>query len=96
MAVLIDEPRWWFRGRRWAHLVSDTSLEELHQFAAAAGFPERGFHNDHYDVPEEWYADVVARGAQPVDSRTLVRRLQAAGLRSTASQRRAAAHPRLG
>lgn len=92
MAVLIDEPRWWFRGRRWAHLVSDASLDELHQFAAAAGFPPRGFHNDHYDVPEEWYADVVARGAQPVDSRTLVRRLQAAGLRSTASQRRAAAH----
>ena len=37
MAVLIDEPRWWFRGRRWSHLVSDASLDELHEFAGRAG-----------------------------------------------------------
>jgi Protein of unknown function (DUF4031) len=33
MAVLIDAPIWWFRGRRWSHLVSDVSYEELHAFA---------------------------------------------------------------
>ena len=54
MAVLIDEPRWWFRGRRWSHLVSDTSLDELHAFAARAGIPRRGFQGDHYDVPEDY------------------------------------------
>ena len=89
MAVLIDEPRWWLRGRRWSHLVSDQSVEELHQFAAEVGIPRRGFHADHYDVPEEYYDDMIAHGARPVDSRTLVRRLQAAGLRSTPAQRRA-------
>lgn len=92
MAVLIDEPRWWHRGRRWSHMVSDASLDELHRFAAAADIPERGFHGDHYDVPEEWYEAMVAQGAVPTDSRTIVRRLQAAGLRTTAAQRRAARH----
>jgi hypothetical protein len=89
VAVLIDEPRWWHRGRHWSHLVSDASLDELHQFAERAGIPRRGFHGDHYDVPEEYYAEMVTNGAVPTDSRTIVRRLQAAGLRRTAAQRRA-------
>jgi len=89
MAVLIDEPLWWFRGRRWSHLVSDASLDELHDFAAAAGIPRRGFQGDHYDVPEEYYEDLVAAGAQPTPSRELLRRLKAAGLRLTPEQRRA-------
>ncbi len=90
MAVLIDEPRWWFKGRRWSHLVSDDSLDELHAFAQAAGMPRRGFHGDHYDVPEEYYEQVVALGATPIPARELVRRLRAAGLRLSASERRAA------
>lgn len=81
MALLIDEPRWWFEGRRWSHLVSDTSHDELHTFAAAVGIPRRGFHADHYDVPDEWYDRVVALGAEPTPSRELLRRLKAAGLR---------------
>lgn len=87
--MLIDEPRWHHLGRVWSHLVSDTSLEELHAFADAAGIPRRGFHGDHYDVPEEYYADMVALGAVPTPSRELVRRLRAAGLRLTPAQRRA-------
>lgn len=90
MTVLIDEPRWQLHGRLWAHLVSDTSLEELHAFAEAAGIPRRGFHGDHYDVPQEYYDEMVALGAVPTPSRELVRRLRAAGLRLTAGQRRAA------
>lgn len=90
MAVLIDEPRWWFKGRRWSHLVSDDSLDELHAFAQAAGMPRRGFHGDHYDVPEEYYEQVVELGATPIPARELVRRLRAAGLRLSASERRAA------
>lgn len=90
MTVLIDEPRWQLHGRLWAHLVSDTSLEELHAFAEAAGIPRRGFHGDHYDVPQEYYDEMVARGAVPTPSRELVRRLRAAGLRLTPGQRRAA------
>ncbi len=89
MAVLVDEPRWWWRGRKWCHLVSDSSLDELHEFAAGLGIPRRGFQGDHYDVPEELRQEVVAAGAVEVESRELVRRLRAAGLRLTPAQRRA-------
>jgi Protein of unknown function (DUF4031) len=89
VAVLVDEPLWWWRGRRWCHLVSDTSLAELHGFAARLGIPRRAFQGDHYDVPEEHRAGIVAAGAIEVGSRELVRRLRAAGLRLTPAQRRA-------
>ncbi|RIJ77410.1 DUF4031 domain-containing protein [Nakamurella silvestris] len=75
MTVLIDPPRWPAHGRLWAHLVSDTSYAELHDFAAANGIAERGFDHDHYDVPAERYDLLVAAGAVPVDSRELLRRL---------------------
>jgi hypothetical protein len=88
VAVLIDEARWWFRGRRWCHLVSDASLAELHEFADRCGIPRRAFQGDHYDVPEEMRPDMIAAGAQVVESRELVRRLRAAGLRLTPAQRR--------
>ena len=90
MAILIDEPRWWFRGRRWSHLVSDTSLEELHSFADGVGIPRRGFQGDHYDVPEEYRDAMIDAGAQLVESRVLVRRLRASGLRLSPAARRAA------
>jgi hypothetical protein len=89
MTILIDEPRWWYRGRRWSHLVSDVSLDELHDFADAVGIPRRGFQGDHYDVPEEHRQDMLDAGAQLVESRELVRRLRAAGLRLSPAQRRA-------
>jgi Protein of unknown function (DUF4031) len=89
VAILIDEARWWWRGRKWCHLVSDTSYEELHDFAGAAGLPRRGFQGDHYDVPEEYRADLIALGALEVESRELLRRLRGAGLRLTPTERRA-------
>jgi Protein of unknown function (DUF4031) len=89
VTVLIDEPRWWFRGRKWCHMVSDTSMDELHDFAADLGIPRRGFQGDHYDIPEEFRPEVVAAGAVEVESRELVRRLRNAGLRLTPAQRRA-------
>ena len=91
MALLVDECRWWHRGRRWCHLVSDHSLDELHGFAEAMGIPRRGFHGDHYDLPEEHRDDALARGAVAVESRELVRRLRSAGLRLSPAARRSAA-----
>ena len=79
--ILIDPPQVPSRGRLWSHLASDTSYEELHAFARAARIPERGFDRDHYDVPAEWYEEVLARGAVPVSSRELVARLVSSGLR---------------
>lgn len=79
---------WHRHGRVWGHLVSDTSLAELHDFAARAGIPRRGFDLDHYDVPAERYDDLLELGAQLVDGRILVRRLRASGLRVTGRDRR--------
>ena len=81
MTVLIDEPIWPAHGTVWAHLVSDESYAELHAFAAAAGIPERGFDHDHYDVPARRWDELVARGAEVVTARELVRRLERSGLR---------------
>jgi hypothetical protein len=81
VTVLIDPPSVPWRGRLWSHLASDSSYEELHEFAAALGVPPRGFDRDHYDVPAELYDAALAAGAVPVRSRELVRRLHAAGLR---------------
>ncbi|SOC47357.1 Protein of unknown function [Blastococcus aggregatus] len=82
MTVLIDTPVWPWRGRRWSHLVSDTSYDELHAFVEAElGIPRRAFQGDHYDVPVELYDVAVAAGAQPVECRELLSRLLAAGLR---------------
>ena len=91
VTVLIDPPRWPAHGRLWSHLVSDTSFVELHDFAAANGVPERGFDHDHYDVPEERYRPLIDAGAEPVDSRELLRRIGAAGLRRPKRDRRASA-----
>jgi hypothetical protein len=71
--------------------VSDESLDELHAFAAGIGIPRRGFHGDHYDIPEDHRDAVVSAGAVPVSSRELLRRLRAAGLRLSPAQRRACA-----
>ncbi|MDZ4045254.1 MAG: DUF4031 domain-containing protein, partial [Rhodoglobus sp.] len=41
MTVLVDSPLWPAHGRLWAHLVSDESLDELHDFARAHDVPAR-------------------------------------------------------
>lgn len=92
MTILIDPPAWPAHGRLWSHLISDTSLDELHAFAAQHGIPRRGFERDHYDVPADAYPRLVRAGAVEVSSREVVSRLAAAGLRrrkATAMARRA-------
>lgn len=81
MAVLVDDARWEWRGARWAHLVSDTSYEELHEFARRLGKRRLGFQGDHYDVDELDRTRALEHGAKPIDSRELVRRLRQSGLR---------------
>jgi len=71
----------------WSHLVSDSSLEELHDFARRMGIPRRSFDLDHYDVPDSRYDELVAAGAEPVSIRQLVERLRDSGLRVSQRQR---------
>ena len=70
--ILVDRPLWRAHGRRFAHLVSDDSYDELHAFAAGLGLPDRAFHRDHYDLPEELWEGAVAAGATPVDGRVML------------------------
>jgi UDPglucose--hexose-1-phosphate uridylyltransferase len=88
LTVLVDEAVWPWRGRRWAHLVSDESLAELHAFAAEIGIPRQVFQGDHYDVHAELREKALEHGATPVGARELARRLQASGLRLSTAQRR--------
>lgn len=89
MAIYIDPPLWPAHGTEFSHLISDTSLAELHSFAAAAGIADRAFDGDHYDVPVRRYRKLVALGAKEVDCGTLTRILIASGLRIPARQRTA-------
>lgn len=81
MTIWIDPPGWPAHGRLWSHLISDTSSAELHAFAAEAGIPARGFDGDHFDVPQDSYAALVAAGAQPTEGKELARLLRDSGLR---------------
>ena len=83
MAILIDSfyngargpVRYW--RRRCGHLVSDTSLEELHRFAESLGLRRELFQEKsvpHYDLTGEVYGLALARGAKLVSSREIVRR----------------------
>ncbi|HEX2856623.1 MAG TPA: DUF4031 domain-containing protein [Propionibacteriaceae bacterium] len=81
MGVWIDPPAWPAHGRRYAHLVTDTDLAELHAVAAAAGISPRAFDGDHYDVPDRLWEAAVAAGARPTTAPDLVARLNASGLR---------------
>lgn len=81
MAILIDTPRWMFRGRLWSHMISDGSIAELHDFARTNFIRYMSFGLDHYDIPESLLAEMIAAGAVKADSRELVRRLRVAGLR---------------
>ncbi|MDF2806801.1 MAG: hypothetical protein K0S43_1747 [Cellulosimicrobium sp.] len=90
MTVLIDPPAWPAHGTLFSHLVSDSSLAELHAFAASIGVSRRAFDLDHYDVAAERYDLAVAAGAVAVGGRELARRLGASGLRVPGRARRAA------
>lgn len=81
MTILIDPPLWPAHGTMYSHVVSDTSLPELHAFARRHRLPARAFDRDHYDVPQARYEDLLAGGAEPVTAGELVRRLIASGIR---------------
>jgi hypothetical protein len=88
VTVLVDDPIWPAHGRLWAHLVSDSDLDELHAFARRTDIPARAFDLDHYDVPAEALDRLITAGAVHVGGKELTRRLIASGLRIPARDRR--------
>ena len=81
MTVRVDEAIWPWRGRRWAHLVTDTDLDELHDLAHRIGMPRVAFQGDHYDVHEDLRLAALDLGAVATPAREIVRALRRAGLR---------------
>lgn len=73
MSIYIDPPTWPAHGTVFSHLISDASLAELHEFAAAAGISERAFDRDHYDVPAHLYDELVRAGAVELSGAELTR-----------------------
>lgn len=95
MSIYIDPPTWPAYGTVFSHLISDVSLAELHEFAAAAGISERAFDRDHYDVPAHLYEDLVRAGAKELSGAQLTRTLIASGLRIPLKERPEKIRPRL-
>lgn len=95
MSIYIDPPTWPAHGTVFSHLISDVSLAELHEFAAAAGISERAFDRDHYDVPAHLYENLVRAGAKELSGAQLTRTLIASGLRIPLKERPEKIRPRL-
>lgn len=87
MSVIVDEAIWPWKGKLWAHLVSDTSLIELHDFTVELGIRRMAFQGDHYDISKEMRRRAIDLGALPVGSRELIVSLRKANLRLPASKR---------
>jgi len=59
------------------HVVSDTSIVELHRFAIGIGMPQRWFQGrriPHYDLLSDKFARRVAAQVAVVSTRELVKR----------------------
>lgn len=95
MSIYIDPPTWPAHGTVFSHLISDASLAELHEFAAATGISERAFDRDHYDVPAHRYEELVQAGAIELSGAQLTRTLIASGLRIPLKERPEKIRPRL-
>jgi hypothetical protein len=74
--ILVDPIRRHQSGE-WCHMVSDESLEELHEFAATIGLRRKAFQctsRPHYDLRPSKRRLAVSMGAQEVGMRDLVNR----------------------
>jgi hypothetical protein len=74
--ILVD-PRRRHHSGEWCHIISDESVEELHEFAAGIGLKRKSLQSTsrpHYDLRPSTRRLAVRMGAQEVGMRDLVRR----------------------
>ncbi len=74
--ILVDPVRRHPSGE-WCHMVSDESVEELHEFAAGIGRKRKSFQSTsrpHYDLRPSTRRLAVSMGAAELGMRDLVRR----------------------
>jgi hypothetical protein len=84
--IYIDAPRHHpqpvrFNGRavKWCHLVSDSSLEELHDFAGRLSLKRSWFQGGrwpHYDLTQGKFRHALREGAVLVPTREIVEALR--------------------
>lgn len=68
--IYIDTANIYSKGRYWCHMVSDTSLEELHQFAHAIGMSRSWYQPKswpHYDITGDMLQRAVHKGCTRCD-----------------------------
>ena len=87
MTILVDSAIWPWRGKNWAHLISNETYFELHSFAEKIGLRRMSFQGDHYDISSQTRDIAIKNGAKPVDGRELITSLKEAGLRLSPSER---------
>lgn len=81
MTIYIDEATWVTKAKnprkQYAHMISDTSLEELHSFAVQMGIKRHFFHQSrsckHYDISGEQIQKVKDAGAIEVPTRDILK-----------------------
>jgi hypothetical protein len=82
--ILVDRLRSYPSGY-WCHMVSDSSLEELHNFAERLGLHREQFQEHgrlpHYDLRPVVREKAMSLGAEAVSSKELFRRGREAFLR---------------
>lgn len=75
--ILVDRLRRYHSGY-WCHMVTDSSLEELHDFARRIGLDRERFQEHkrlpHYDLRPWMRERALALGAEAVGSKELFRR----------------------
>lgn len=61
-----------YKRQSYCHMLSDISLEELHEFASSISISKHWFHKDHYDLRLTERNRAVEAGAIEVSSKELV------------------------
>jgi hypothetical protein len=77
MSIYVDELVNWGTKGWWCHMMTDGELEELHQFAQSIGMKRAWFQpksHPHYDLRPSKRVAAIAKGANAVSSREMVRR----------------------
>jgi hypothetical protein len=65
MAILVDNPVNLGKGKIFAHMVSDTSLKELHRFAKKLGIKRDMFQMSDSGFP--YYAITISKRLQAIE-----------------------------
>lgn len=72
--IYVDRPQSFSHKRKkYSHMLSDTSLDELHSFASNIGVKRHWFDKDHYDLREFEYEKAIEAGALRVPTTELVK-----------------------